>query len=145
MSLSSKAVAKPTTILIIFIVLTALGLYSTSKLPIDLYPDLEIPYIIVSTSYPNAGPEEVENSITRTLESSLSGITGLKTLVSTSSSGSSMVMLELNYGSNLDSATNEIRDRLDLVKDYLPEDATSPTIIKMDPYASDYVFNFNRK
>jgi HAE1 family hydrophobic/amphiphilic exporter-1 len=133
MSLSSKAVAKPTTILIIFIVLTALGLYSTSKLPIDLYPDLEIPYIIVSTSYPNAGPEEVENSITRTLESSLSGITGLKTLVSTSSSGSSMVMLELNYGSNLDSATNEIRDRLDLVKDYLPEDATSPTIIKMDP------------
>ena len=133
MSLSSKAVAKPTTILIIFIVLTALGLYSTSKLPIDLYPDLEIPYIIVSTSYPNAGPEEVENSITRTLESSLSGITGLKTLVSTSSSGSSMVMLELNYGTNLDSATNEIRDRLDLVKDYLPEDATSPTIIKMDP------------
>ena len=133
MSLSSKAVAKPTTILIIFIVLTALGLYSTSKLPIDLYPDLEIPYIIVSTSYPNAGPEEVENSITRTLESSLSGITGLKTLRSTSSSGSSMVMLELNYGTNLDAATNEIRDRLDLVKDYLPEDSTTPTIIKMDP------------
>ena len=97
MSLSSKAVAKPTTILILFIVLTALGLYSTSKLPIDLYPDVEIPYIIVSTNYPNAGPEEVENSITRTLESALSGITGLKKLSSTSSSGSSMVLLELNY------------------------------------------------
>ena len=133
MSLSSKAVAKPTTILILFIVLTALGLYSTSKLPIDLYPDVEIPYIIVSTNYPNAGPEEVENSITRTLESALSGITGLKKLSSTSSSGSSMVLLELNYGTNLDSATNEIRDRLDLVKDYLPEDSTNPTIIKMDP------------
>ena len=73
MSLSSKAVAKPTTILIIFIVLTALGLYSTSKLPIDLYPDLEIPYIIVSTSYPNAGPEEVENLVTKKIENATLG------------------------------------------------------------------------
>ena len=133
MSLSKSAVQKPTTVVILFIVLVALGLYATSKLPLDLYPDIEIPYIIVSTTYANAGPEEVERSVSRTLESTLSGITGLKKLMSVSSSGSSMIMLELNYGTDLDSASNEVRDRLDLVKAYLPSDADVPVIIKMDP------------
>lgn len=133
MTLSQRAVAKPTTVLILFIILSALGLYSTYQLPIDLYPNIEIPYILISTSYSNAGPEEVERSITRTLESSVSGITGLKTMSSTSSSGSSIIFLELNYGTNLDSATNEIRDRIDLVKGYLPDDAGTPTIVKLDP------------
>lgn len=133
MSLSKLAVSKPTTVVIIFIILAALGIYSTSSLPTDLFPDMEIPYIMVSSSYPNAGPEEVERTVSRTLEGTLSGITGLKNLYSVSSTGSSMVMLEMNYGTNLDSATNEIRDRIDLVRNYLPEDCTSPVIFKMDP------------
>ncbi|NLM00174.1 MAG: efflux RND transporter permease subunit [Treponema sp.] len=133
MSLSKLTVSKPTTIVIIFIVLTALGIYSTTKLPTDLFPDIELPYIIVSTSYPNAGPQEVERSVSRTLESTLSSITGLKNLMSYSSTGTSVVMLELNYGTNLDAATNEIRDRIDLVRNFLPSDTTSPIIFKMDP------------
>lgn len=133
MSLSKLAVSKPTTVIIIFVILTALGIYSSTRLSTDLYPDIEIPYIIVSTTYTNAGPQEVERSVSRTLESSLSGITGLKNLYSISSTGSSMIMMELNYGTNLDSATNEVRDRIDLVKNYLPEEVTSPVIMKMDP------------
>src|SRR5574344_1931543 len=116
MSLSKLAVSKPTTVLIIFVILAALGIYSTAQLPVDLLPDMELPMIAVSCSYTNAGPEEVERSVTRTLESVLSSITGLKTMTSTSSTGSSMILLELNYGTNLDEATNEIRDQLDLVK-----------------------------
>ena len=78
MSISKMAVKKPTTVLIIFMLLAALGIYCTSTLPVDMYPDMDIPYIIVLTTYSNAGPEEVEKSVTRTLESSLSGVSGLK-------------------------------------------------------------------
>ncbi|GMO63614.1 MAG: efflux RND transporter permease subunit [Treponemataceae bacterium] len=133
MNLPKLAVSKPTTMLIIFVVLAALGIYTGTQLPIDLMPDMEIPYIAVMTTYTGAGPEEVERSVTRVLESSLSSVTGLKKLTSTSSTGSSVVILELNYGTNLDSAGNEMRDRIDMVKGYLPDDAGTPTIIKMDP------------
>lgn len=133
MSLSKLAVSKPTTVLIIFVILAALGIYSTAQLPVDLLPDMELPMVAVSCTYPNAGPEEVERSVTRTLESVLSSVTGLKTMTSTSSTGSSMILLELNYGTNLDEATNEIRDQLDLVKNFMPDEAGSPLIIKMDP------------
>ena len=97
MSLSKLAVSKPTTVLILFIVLTGLGIYSTFDLPLDLLPDMELPYIAISTSYPNAGPEEVERSVTRTLESVVSSVTGLKNMQTMSSLGSSVVLLELNY------------------------------------------------
>lgn len=133
MSLSKLAVRKPTTTLIIFILLSALGIYCTTSLPLDLFPDMDIPYMVVYTSYSNAGPEEVERSVTRTMESSLSSVTGLKKLTSTSSTGSSMVMLEFEYGTNLDVAANDIRDKIDLVRNYLPDDADSPIIFQMDP------------
>ena len=147
MSLSKLAVSKPTTVLILFIILTGLGIYSTFDLPLDLLPDMELPYIAISTSYPNAGPEEVERSVTRTLESVVSSVTGLKNMQTMSSLGSSVVLLELNYGTNLDEATNEIRDKLDLVKAFLPADAESPIIFKMDPSMMpimQYVVSGNR-
>lgn len=133
MSLSKMAVRKPTTVLIIFVVLTALGIYATTLLPIDLFPEMEVPYIIVSTTYSNASPEEVEDKVTRTLESSLSGISGLKTMQSISGQGSSMIMLEFSDGTDLAEATNMVRDRIDLIRNYLPSEVTSPIILKMDP------------
>lgn len=133
MTFSEKCVRKPVTTLLVFIVMVAMGIYCTFSLPVDMYPDMELPYMIVYTSYPNAGPEEVEQSLTRTLESSLSGLSGLKKLQSQSMSGLSLVILELNYGVNLDSAANEIRDKIDMVRGYLPEDSDSPITIKMDP------------
>ncbi len=147
MSLSKRAVSKPTTVLILFVILTALGIYSTTKLPLDLLPDMELPYIAISTSYTNAGPEEVERSVSRPIESSISSVTGLKNMQSLSSTGSSLVLLELNYGTNLDAATNEIRDKLDLVKGYLPDDTGTPLILKMDPSMMpimQYVVSGNR-
>jgi HAE1 family hydrophobic/amphiphilic exporter-1 len=103
-------------------------------------PDMEIPYIAVYTTYPGAGPEEVERSVTRVMESSLTSVTGIKTLHSTSSTGLSLIFLELNYGANLDTAGNEMRDRIDMVKGYLPDDADAPTIIKLDPSMMPIMF-----
>ncbi|WP_320129829.1 efflux RND transporter permease subunit [uncultured Sphaerochaeta sp.] len=133
MSPSKSAVKHPTTILIIFILMTALGIYSVQKLPIDLFPNMDIPYILVQTTYTNASPSEVEDKLTRTLENALSGVSGLKKLTSTSSQGSSIIILEFDIGTNLDEATNIIRDRIDLVRNYLPSDAESPIILKLDP------------
>ncbi|MCR5699418.1 MAG: efflux RND transporter permease subunit, partial [Treponemataceae bacterium] len=133
MSISKMAVNRPTTILIIFILATALGIYCTTSLPLNLTPEMEIPYIVVSTSYTNAGPEEVEKSVSRILESALSSVTGLKKMTSTSQSGASLVLMELEYGTNLDAATNDIRDKIDLVRNYLPDTAGSPIIFRMDP------------
>lgn len=133
MTLSALAVKKPTTVLVTFVLIIAFGIFSMFSMPIDRFPEMDLPYIIVSTTYSNAGPEEVETSVTRTLESSLSGVTGLKKLTSYSSAGSSLVLLEMNYGSNLDATTGEVRDKIDLVRRYLPTDADSPIMIKMDP------------
>ena len=133
MTLVEKFVKKPVTTLLTFIVLVGLGIYCTLNLPLDLYPDMDLPYMIVYTEYGNAGPEEVEQSLTRTLESSLSGVTGLKNLQSRSMTGMSLVIMEFNYGPNLDAAANDIRDKIDLVRSYLPEDAKTPITIRMDP------------
>lgn len=133
MTLSETAVKKPVTTILIFFILIVLGIYCTLQLPMDMFPNMDIPYMLVMTSYPNAGPEEVEQSLTRTLESSLSGISGLKKLQSQSSAGQSLIILEFNYGTNLDSAANEIRDKIDLVRGYLPGDSKSPVTIKADP------------
>lgn len=133
MSISKAAVKKPTTVMIIFILLTALGIYCTKSLPMDLTPEMDIPYIVVSTSYANAGPEEVEKTITRTLESALSSVTGLKKMTSTSQSGASLVIMQFEYGTNLDEAANGIRDKIDLVRNYLPENSKTPIIFRLDP------------
>ncbi|QTQ10911.1 efflux RND transporter permease subunit [Treponema parvum] len=133
MSISEVSVKKPVTALLVFIILSALGVYSIFNLNVDMYPEIDIPYLIVYTGYKNAGPEEVEASITRTLESSLSGLSGLKKMQSQSSTGLSLIILEMEYGTNLDAAANDIRDKIDMVRSYLPSDADTPLTIKIDP------------
>jgi HAE1 family hydrophobic/amphiphilic exporter-1 len=133
MSLSKTAVMRPTTVMIIFAILTALGIYATFDLPLDLFPDIELPYVAISTSYPGAGPEEVEKRVTRPIESVISGVSGIEYLGSNSSSGSSLVYIQLTYGSNLDESMNDIRAKMDYAKEFLPDEAKTPMIYKMDP------------
>ncbi len=133
MTIAERCVNKPVTTLLTFIIMVALGIFCTFDMPVDMYPDMTLPYMIVYTKYENAGPEEVEQSVTRTLESSLSGLSGLKKLQSQSNSGMSLVIMELDYGTNMDAAANEVRDKIDLVRSYLPENSETPLTIKMDP------------
>jgi len=133
MSLAKTSVKHPTTVIILTIMLTALGIYSMKTLPLDMFPEMNIPYVLVSTTYANTAPSEVEQKVTKTLESSFSGISGLKKLQSTSSQGSSQIILEFEQNTDLTEAMNSIRDRIDLVRNYLPSDADSPIIMKLDP------------
>ncbi len=133
MSITKTAVGKPTTIFIAFALLIGLGVFAAANLPVDLYPEIEPPILVVLTSYAGAGPEEVERTVTRPLEGSLSNVSSLKKLTSTSSKGSSMVMMEFTYGTDMADASNSVRDNMELVKSYLPEGSDSPLIFKFDP------------
>jgi HAE1 family hydrophobic/amphiphilic exporter-1 len=133
MSLAKSVVSRPTTAVIIFALLIMLGVFAMLNLPIDLYPEINPPYLVAYTSYSGAGPEEVERSVTRLLEATLSGVSGLEKITSTSSSGTSMVIMQFTYGSNLEEASLSVRDFLDRVRNYLPTGADAPMIFKFDP------------
>jgi HAE1 family hydrophobic/amphiphilic exporter-1 len=110
-----------------------LGFFAMTNLPIDLYPEINLPMLVVITSYTGAGPEEVERSVTRRLEATLSGVSGLEKVTSTSSKGSSMVMMEFTYGTDMADAANSIRDALERVRNIMPTGADTPMIFKFDP------------
>jgi len=128
MSVSRLVVNRPVLFTIIFVVLTGLGLFFYVDLPVEMMPDVEYPMITVITTYSGAAPESVEKSITKPIEEALTSVTGVKELTSVSSEGRSSVMLEFDFGTNLDTATNDIRDKLDRVKRNLPDDADTPLI-----------------
>lgn len=131
--IAKHVVKRPVLLAIIFAIIAIVGTYTLSDVAIDLFPDIDLPIIMVSTSYKNAGPESVEKSVTQPLESALVSLNGLKKITSTSSEGSSTVRLEFDYGSNLDARTNDIRDKLDSVRNRLPDAADAPQIRRMDP------------
>lgn len=130
MSLSRKTLEHPVLILIVFALLGMIGIFTLSNVAIALMPEVENPSLSISTTYPNADPESVEKTITKMIESAVMSVNGLKNLTSTSSEGSSNVSLEFEYGTNLDQAVNDIRDKLDRVKRALPDNAGTPTIFR---------------
>jgi HAE1 family hydrophobic/amphiphilic exporter-1 len=133
MSFAKTAVSRPTTIFIIFALLIGLGFFALANLPIDLFPEINPPFLVVSTTYTGAGPEEVERSVTRILEAALSSASGLEEITSTSSKGSSLVIMEFTYGTDLADASNSVRDALERIRNYLPVGADTPMIFKFDP------------
>lgn len=129
--ISEKTLQHPVLVLITFILLGVVGIFTIRKTAISLMPDVDMPYLMVSASYTNAGPETVEKAVTTLIENSLSSLSGLKNITSTSREERCTVSLEFNYGTDLDIATNDVRDKLDRVRRALPDNVT-PTIFKMD-------------
>lgn len=129
--ISEKTLQHPILMLMIFVLLGVMGLFTLSNTSISLMPDIDMPYLMVSATYENAGPESVEKSVTTLIENSLVSLSNLKNISSTSSEGTSIVSLEFNYGTDLDVATNDVRDKLDRITRSLPDDVT-PSIFKMD-------------
>jgi len=133
MSMVKTVVARPTTFFIIFALLIGLGLFAMLNLPIDLYPEINPPYLAVFTSYSGAGPEEVERSVTRILEATLSSVSSLEKVSSISNKGTSIVIMEFTYGTDLSDASNSVRDALERVRRFMPTGAETPMIFKFDP------------
>jgi len=133
MGMVNTVVSRPTTFFIIFALLIGLGFFALVNLPIDLYPEISPPILVVYTSYTGAGPEEVERSVSRPLEAVLTGVSNLEKITSTSSKGASMVIMEFTYGTNMADASNSIRDALERIRNYMPTGADTPMIFKFDP------------
>jgi HAE1 family hydrophobic/amphiphilic exporter-1 len=130
MSLYASAVKKPITTALIFIGVAILGLFSLTRLPVDLFPDIEANSLTVITAYPGASASDVETNITRPMENSLNTAENLKKITSQSKDNMSLVTLEFNYGTDINIATNDVRDKIDMVKSQLPDDVTNPIIFK---------------
>jgi len=133
MSMVKTVVSRPVTIFIIFALLIGLGLFALVNLPIDLYPEINLPMLAIYTSYSGAGPEEVERSVTRLLEATLSSVSGMETVTSMSSKGSCLIIMQFGYGTDISEAAISIRDSLDRIRNYLPSGSNSPIIFKADP------------
>lgn len=113
-------------------ILVVLGFLAFTRLGLDFFPDLEFPTVSVITTYSGASSEDIENTITRPLEQVLNTIQGVKKVISISSEGASVIMVELEWGTNLDFAAQDIRDQLSLYRAYIPENATDPLVVKFN-------------
>ncbi|HSL85651.1 MAG TPA: efflux RND transporter permease subunit, partial [Bacteroidales bacterium] len=140
MSIYSTSVKKPVTTILIFVAVIVIGLYSLVQLPVDLYPEIELPFVTVITTYPGASATDIENNVTRTLEDALNSVSNLKEITSRSSDGLSVIFLSFEYGSNLDEASNDIRSNLNFVTRFLPEDSEDPTIVKFNSSMMPIIF-----
>ncbi len=132
MSIAQGSVHRPILTAVIFVVVITLGLVSFSRLSIDLMPEITYPTISVITSYENVGPQEIEELVSRPIEEALAAVQGVQEITSTSTEGRSMVRVSFTWGTNLDVAANDIRDRIDRVISRLPEDVERPMIRKFD-------------
>ena len=133
MSLSEFAIHRPIFTIMLLLIVLVLGFIALTRLPIDLMPDITFPTLNVSTSYPNTAPEEMEQMITRPIEEAMSSVPGVEEIFSSSSQGGSTVRIMFDWGTNLDEAANDVRERLDRVIGRLPEDVDRPTLRKFDP------------
>lgn len=133
MNLYRLSLARPIGTCIVFSVVVLVGLASLAGLPIDLLPEITFPRLTVATDYPGAGPEEVENLVSRVIEEAVSTVPGVRDVVSVSSLGTSRVTATFNFGRDLDAAAADLRAAVERVRRRLPEDATPPVVFKFDP------------
>jgi HAE1 family hydrophobic/amphiphilic exporter-1 len=132
MNTAKGPVERPILTFVIFLIIIILGVVSLSRLSIDLMPEITFPTISVVTSYGNVGPQEMEELVTRPIEEALAAVQGVEEITSTSAEGRSMVRVAFDWGTDLDVAANDIRDRIDRVLGRLPEDIERPMIRKFD-------------
>ncbi len=136
MKLPEVSVARPVTVTICVFVAILLGFVSLNRLAIDLLPELNFPIAAVATSYEGAGPQEVESLVSRPIEEVMTTASGATSVSSLSARGSSVVLVEFSWGTDMDFATLELREKVDMIKPLLPDGAGDPRVLKFDPSAS---------
>src|SRR6056297_2783954 len=134
MKLSDLSIRISVTTAMMILIVLLLGTVALSRLNLDLYPDITFPGAAIVTNYEGVGSEEIENLITKRIESSVSTVEGVQNVNSTSSRGTSTVVVEFSWGRNMDFAVQDLREQVDLISSSaLPEDAENPLIFKFDP------------
>ncbi|MDP2423586.1 MAG: efflux RND transporter permease subunit, partial [Bacteroidales bacterium] len=140
MNIYKSAVNKPITTFMVFAAVVVMGIYALSRIPIDLYPEMNPPYISVMTSYVGANAADIETNVTKRLEDAFNAIDKVKEVTSVSNDNLSVITLEFSWETNLDEATNDIRDVVDRIYDYLPVGADRPVIFKFNTNMMPIIF-----
>lgn len=133
MKLVSLSVKRPVGVIMIVLAIIALGIVSVRNLAVDLFPKIDLPIAVIATSYEDAAPEEVENLISKPVENAISSVEGIEQIQSQSQANSSLVLMMFKNGTDLDQALLEVRERIDQVKNFLPDRAGSPRIMRFSP------------
>ncbi|MGI5838851.1 MAG: efflux RND transporter permease subunit [bacterium] len=139
MNLSEFSVKRPVTVLMLMLVIVLLGVVSLGRLPIDMLPAIELPIAVIQTTCSGMGPQEVEKLITRPLEEAVARAEGIESINSMSSEGSSIIIAQFGFGTDMNFAALDLREKIDLVKGFLPADAKTPNVLKMDMTAMPVV------
>ena len=131
--MSKFSVKKPYTVLVAVIMVIVLGIVSFTRMSADLLPSINLPYVIVMTTYVGASPETVETVVTKPVESAMATISNIENISSVSNENYSMVIMEFEQSTNMDSASLEIRESLDQIKSYWDDSVGNPIIMKLNP------------
>ncbi|CCO07526.1 efflux RND transporter permease subunit [Desulforamulus hydrothermalis] len=133
MKIADFSVDRPVAISMLIIALIFLGLFSLPRLAVDLYPEMELPIAVIVTSYEGAAPAEVEKLVTKPIEAAVATTGNIKEIRSRSQNGISLVIVQFNWGTNMDNAAIELREKIDYVKGALPGEVKTPRVMKLDP------------
>ena len=140
MSLTSLSVRRPVTTYMLVLIVLILGIISVLKIPVDLMPEITFPTVTVSTTYDNVGPQEMETLISEPVEKAVSSVEGVEEVNSVSVESRSQVRVSFTWGTDLDAAVSDLREKIDRIRDDLPGDAEAPVISKYDVNASPIMF-----
>ncbi|HEX04851.1 MAG TPA: efflux RND transporter permease subunit, partial [Bacteroidetes bacterium] len=132
MVLADLSIKRPVMMTMVIFTFVVIGLFSLSRLGIDLFPEIDFPYVSVVTIYPGAGPEEIETLLNEPLEEAINSVSGVKTIYSTAQEGVSAVIVELQLGQDVDIGAIDIKDKIDAIKYTLPDDIEDPLVQKFD-------------
>jgi len=133
MSISKLSIKRPVTALMIMFIVVLLGAVSYSRLPMDLFPKMEIPVAIVMVEYPNAAPTEIESLVTKPIEQQVATVERLKTVSSITMDGTAIIIAQFENNTNMNFATLDMREKVDLIADYLPDESSEPMILAINP------------
>ncbi|WP_422444846.1 efflux RND transporter permease subunit [Thermoanaerobacterium sp. DL9XJH110] len=133
MKIIDGVLKRPVATFMAVLVILILGFVSLSRMQVDLLPDIQLPTAVIITTYPGASSEEIETMVTKPIEKEIAGVENIKSISSSSESNVSMITVSFNWGTDLDTATTDIREKIDMVKGTLPDDADDPMVIKYDP------------
>ncbi|MBM7570441.1 efflux RND transporter permease subunit [Aquibacillus albus] len=140
MKLVDISVKRPVGVIMIVVAIIALGAISLRNLAIDLFPEIDLPIAVVTTTYEGAAPQEVEELVSKPIESSISTVQGIDTVQTQSQPNSSMVVMMFKNGTDLDNALLNVRERVDQIKAVLPEGAGEPNVLRFDPQQTPVIY-----
>jgi len=140
MSLTSTSVSRPVTTYMVVLVVLILGVISFLRIPVDLMPEITFPRVTINTRYENVAPQEIETLITEPVEKAVSSVSGVEDVTSVSVEGRSQVRVGFGWGTDLDEAVSDVREKIDRLRSRLPDDAETPVISKYDANARPIMF-----